>query len=192
MVGAGRPSMACSAELAKFVDGRPAPTMTAWSNGASTAALVLRQVLSSGYRYVGLEILGNATISGWPARIAPRSTPVYPVNLEARGRELSASVALVKSRRSLEGSRNNSRSRTQATRRCRLFAVFMEKTRRRSVAPLGVGAVWLAGPSAPSEAGLDLQSEQKGLLAHIQPCVRIGVNLDADHLPVVVDQQRKF
>ena len=42
------------AELAKSVDGRPPPTMTAcmtgcmtaWGDGASTAALVLRQVLT--------------------------------------------------------------------------------------------------------------------------------------------------
>src|ERR1700722_9958008 len=46
MVGAGRPSTARGAELAKSVDGRPAPTMTAWGEGGSTAALVLAQVLS--------------------------------------------------------------------------------------------------------------------------------------------------
>jgi hypothetical protein len=38
--------MARDAELARSVDGRPSPTMTAWGDGASTAALVLRQVLS--------------------------------------------------------------------------------------------------------------------------------------------------
>jgi hypothetical protein len=40
VVGTGRPSMDRGAELAKSVDGRPSPTMTAWRDGASTAALV--------------------------------------------------------------------------------------------------------------------------------------------------------
>jgi hypothetical protein len=44
MVGEGRPSMACGPELAKSVDGRPSRPLSAWGDGASAAALVLRQV----------------------------------------------------------------------------------------------------------------------------------------------------
>jgi hypothetical protein len=38
--------MACGPKLAKSVEGRPSPTMTAWGDDASPAAFVLRQVLS--------------------------------------------------------------------------------------------------------------------------------------------------
>src|SRR3954451_2823838 len=47
-------------------------------------------------------------------------------------------------------------------------------------------------PSILAESGSDVKREQKGLVVKVQPSVWIGVDLDAGHLSVVVDQQRKL
>ena len=48
--------MACGPELTKSVDGGPSPTTTACGNGASPAALVLRQVLMPDQDIVHREV----------------------------------------------------------------------------------------------------------------------------------------
>jgi hypothetical protein len=68
--------------------------------------------------------------------------------------------------------------------RCRRFlAVLMDKNatnrlfRRRRCR-------LLTGPSILAEAGTHLEGEEVGLLVHIQPCMRVGVDPDTGDQPV--------
>jgi hypothetical protein len=61
MVGAGRPSMASSAILAKSVDGRHSPAMTDWGDGAPTAAVVLARARSGTFALFAVVFVLAAT-----------------------------------------------------------------------------------------------------------------------------------